>query len=166
MIHRVLPVLLSCLAIACGGEPPGGDPEVPVHVGVVALDEHDLPVVILEESEGSRWLPIWIGAAEAHSIAVALEQTPLPRPNTHDLASQLILGLAGELSRVVVTELRAGTYFATLTVDTPDGPVTLDSRPSDAIALALRARAPIFVRASLLDPRIDERPLARPERRI
>jgi hypothetical protein len=120
-------------------------------VGVVAVDEHNLPVVVLEEQDGPRLLPIWIGTAEARSIAAEMEQKPAPRPNTHDLAKRIIQGLDGEIVRVVVSDLRNGTYFATIVMLSRGETVDIDARPSDAIAIALRVDAPIFVRASLLD---------------
>jgi bifunctional DNase/RNase len=95
-----------------------------------------------------------------------MEQHTAPRPDTHDLASQLILGLAAELDHVIVTELKNGTYFATIVLDAPSGVVDVDARPSDAIAIALRAKAPIFVRASLLDGNRAQPAASRPERRI
>jgi hypothetical protein len=146
-------ILLLAVAGLLGCEEPQRelDSDVRVRVQIVAVDEHDLPVVVLEEEGGGRWLPIWIGPAEARSIAHQMEQKPAQRPNTHDLAKRLILGLDGELVRVVVTELRNNTYFATIVLNTPSGTVDIDARPSDAIAIALRSEAPIFVRASLLD---------------
>jgi len=162
------PLLLLPLAglIACGEDPEVTDPSVPVRVSIVAVDEHNLPVVVLEEDGGPRWLPIWIGTAEARSIASEMEKEHSPRPNTHDLAQRIIQDLEGELLRVVVTELRGGTYFARLVLRSGGETFDVDARPSDAIAIALRARAPIFVRASLLDA---ERPRAagdQPEQRI
>jgi bifunctional DNase/RNase len=146
-------ILLLAVAglLGCEDPPPELDPDVRVHVGIVAVDAHDLPVVVLQEEGGGRSLPIWIGAAEARSIARQMERKPALRPNTHDLAKQLILGLDGEIVRVVVTELRNNTYFATIALNTRNGAVDIDARPSDAIAIALRSEAPIFVRASLLD---------------
>jgi bifunctional DNase/RNase len=167
MGFRGLLLIAGIGALACGDSPTEPDPNIPVHVGVVAIDQNDLPVVILEEDEGSRWLPIWIGSSEARSIALAMEEYSPKRPNTHDLAGQLILGLAAELDRVVVTDLKNGTYFATIVLKSSHGTVDVDSRPSDAIAIALRAKAPIFVRNSLLEgERGVERTEARPERRI
>ncbi|MEM7409028.1 MAG: bifunctional nuclease family protein [Myxococcota bacterium] len=116
------------------------------HVG---LDANSSPVVVLEELAGERWLPIWIGSAEAHSIGVHMAEHEAPRPNSHDLAQSLIEGLSGEVERVAVTELRSGTYYATLTLRRSDGPVDIDARPSDAIAIALRTGAPIYVREHL-----------------
>jgi hypothetical protein len=123
-------------------------------------------VVVLEEDHGSRQLPIWIGSSQARSIALAMAQQRAKRPDTHDLASQLILGLAAELDHVVVTDLENGTYFATIVLDSANGTVGVDARPSDAIAIALRTEAPIFVRASLLDERRAQPATSRPERRI
>jgi bifunctional DNase/RNase len=137
--------------LACGDATTDSDPDVPVSVGVVAVDEHNLPVVVLEEQGGPRLLPIWIGTAEARSIAAEMEQKPSPRPNTHDLAKRIIQGLDGEIVRVVVSDLRNGTYFATIVMLSRGETVDIDARPSDAIAIALRVDAPIFVRASLLD---------------
>ena len=160
-------LLLISLAslLACNEADRDVDPNVPVRVSLVGVDEHDLPVVVLQEEDGARWLPIWIGTAEARSIALEMEQQPALRPNTHDLAEQLILGLEGEMVRVVVTELRNGTYFATIVLRSASGTVDIDARPSDAIAIALRSEAPIFVRASLLDGKRTE-PIVGPERTI
>jgi bifunctional DNase/RNase len=151
MLVRSLFLLALTGLLACGEPPADSDPNVPVSVGVVAVDENDLPVVVLEEQGGPRLLPIWIGAAEAHSIAVEMERKPAIRPNTHDLAARLIRGLEAKIVRVVVTELRNGTYFARIVLLSHGEIVDIDSRPSDAIAIALRVHAPIFVRASLLN---------------
>ena len=164
-VHALLLLALTGL-LACDDAPTNPDPDVPVSVGVVAVDEHNLPVVILEEQGGPRLLPIWIGAAEARSIAVEMEQKPALRPNTHDLATRLIQSLEGEIVRVVVTELRNGTYFATIVLLSRDEIVDVDARPSDAIAIALRVGAPIFVRASLLNRERSEPVADRAERQI
>jgi len=164
-VHALLLLALTGL-LACDDAPTNPDPDVPVSVGVVAVDEHDLPVVVLEEQGGPRLLPIWIGAAEARSIAVEMEQKPALRPNTHDLATRLIQSLEGEIVRVVVTELRNGTYFATIVLLSRDEIVDVDARPSDAIAIALRVGAPIFVRASLLNRERSEPVADRAERQI
>lgn len=166
MAFRELLLIAAASFVACGAPTSEFDLDVPVHVGIVAIDEHGLPVVILEEDHGSRRLPIWIGTAEARSIALAMERQRAKRPDTHDLAGQLILGLAAELDRVVVTELKDGTYFATIVLASDDGTVDVDARPSDAIAIALRAAAPIFVRASLLDEPRAQPTASRPERHI
>jgi hypothetical protein len=145
-----LVLALAPLGSGCGrvddSEPAS---EVRVRVDRVVVDDHDTPVVVLEEEGGTRWLPIWIGSAEARSIALEMEALHPPRPNTHDLARDLIHGLDAEVVRVVVTELRDGTYYASLHLRSDAGVVRIDSRPSDAIAIALRADAPIFVREPL-----------------
>jgi bifunctional DNase/RNase len=151
MALRVLACLILLLPVGCGEELPSQDSEVPVRVGMVAVDNSNVPVVILEEEGGERWLPIWIGTAEARSIAAEMEEHDPPRPNTHDLAKSLISGLEGEVERVVVTELRNGTYYALLFLRANGQVVEFDSRPSDAIAIALRTQAPIFVRARVFD---------------
>jgi len=141
--------LLLLLALACGPGP-GPTIEVPVEVRLVGHDAQDLPVVLLAEIGGERWLPIWIGPAEARSIQIGIEGVAVPRPNTHDLAQRVIHRLHGELARVVITELRDGTYYALLTLQRDGERLEIDARPSDSIALALRAGAPIFVREELL----------------
>ena len=143
--------LLLLIHAGCSGPEPPAVEDVLVEVSLVTLDADRTPVVILQDKPGSRRLPIWIGTAEARSIALEIENYQTPRPNTHDLANRVIQGLDGEVIRVVVTELRAGTYYASLFLRVRSGTVEVDSRPSDAIAIALRADAPIFVRASLFD---------------
>lgn len=149
--------LVAVLAIACA-EPRGGsaEPEVPVRVGSVGLDRFNSPVVVLEERDGSRVLPIWIGAAEAASIATHLQHQRPPRPNFHDLAQRLIQSVDAEVVRVVVTELRSGTYYATLVLRANGKLVEIDVRPSDGIAVAVRLDAPILVRESLFESADEE----------
>jgi hypothetical protein len=142
---------LLLLPLACGVESPAHEDDVAVRVGMVALDNSNVPVVILEEEDGERMLPIWIGSSEASSIASQMEEIQPPRPNTHDLARSLIRELHGEVLRVVVTELRDGTYYAVLSLRANGSLLQIDSRPSDAIAIALRTGAPIFVRAPVFD---------------
>jgi len=153
---RLLLLALLALAAACAGRDPTPPDDVLVRVDRVALDANHAPVLVLEEREGPRWLPIWIGTAEAHSIALQIEDRSSPRPNTHDLAQRLIRGLEGTVERVVVTDLKRGTYFAVLSLRTGDRVVEIDSRPSDAIAIALRSGAPVFVRARLFTETGDE----------
>ncbi len=152
MPRRALPwISLLLLSAACGPGSPAHEDDVPVKVRMVTLDNSNVPVVVLEEEGGDRILPIWIGSFEARSIASEMEsQTPV-RPNTHDLAKTLIVQLHGEVVRVVVTELRDGTYYAVLSLEVAGDLHQLDSRPSDAIAIALRTGAPIFVRAPVFD---------------
>jgi len=135
---------------ACGGRE-AANPDIAVKVDSVVLDERvGSPVVVLQEWEGERSLPIWIGLAEAQSIASEMENVRPERPNTHDLATRLIDGLQGKVERVVVTELRGGTYFATIFLRARGRTIEVDSRPSDAIAIALRTGAPLFARDDLL----------------
>lgn len=107
-------------------------------------------VVLLQERDGDRALPIWIGRAEADAIAAHLQGIARERPLTHDLAASLVPALGGSLRRVQVTHVHHGTFFAELHLAREKGPVLVDARPSDAIALALRLGAPIFVAESLL----------------
>jgi hypothetical protein len=146
-------ILALLAALACGPRSGPAPPEVPVEVDSVAVDRASgSPVVILEEVSGNRRaLPIWIGFAEAHSIAAEMEHRRPPRPNTHDLAKQLVDRLEGAVERVVVTELRDGTFYAVLFLVAHGRVLEVDARPSDAIALALRFGAPLFVREPLFD---------------
>ncbi|MEN8181177.1 MAG: bifunctional nuclease family protein [Myxococcota bacterium] len=145
-------LLLALLALVACSKPPDAASEVAVKVGFVAVDERaGSPVVLLEEWEGTRSLPIWIGIAEARSIASEMEKREPPRPNTHDLAKRLIEGLDATLVRVVVTELREGIYYATLVLQAEGRTLEIDSRPSDAIAIGLRMQAPLYARESLFE---------------
>lgn len=151
--------LAAILAVACSDLPSEpAEREVPVRVGSVGVDRFNSPVVILEEQDGARLLPIWIGPAEAGSIAAHLQQKPTPRPNFHDLAKRVIQSVNAELVRVVVTELRGGTYYATLSLRTNGRVIDIDVRPSDGIAVAVRLDAPILVRESLLEEVEDDLP--------
>jgi bifunctional DNase/RNase len=109
------------------------------------------PVVILREKEGTRVLPIWIGPAEASAIAMELQGVKAQRPLTHDLLKQVIVGLGGDLRRVVISSVKENTYFAELLIRREDQVFQVDARPSDSIALALRLNAPIFTSDRLLD---------------
>jgi uncharacterized protein len=109
------------------------------------------PVVFLQEPESRRSLPIFIGAAEATAIAYAIEHFQVPRPMSHDLLRDVVVALGATLERVVVTEVREGTYYAELHLLKQQEPVVVSARPSDAIALAARTGSPIFVADDLLD---------------
>ena len=113
-------------------------------------------VVVLEEKGGERALPIWIGRPEAEAIAAHLNGVKRERPMTHDLAQSIINGLGGLLRRVQVTRVHEGTFFAELHLNKGGQPVLVDARPSDAIALALRLGAPIFVADGLFQDDGDE----------
>ncbi len=144
-------IALLLLALGCGEREGTANGDVAVRVDRIAIDDHGVPVVVLEEERGPRWLPIWIGTAEARSIALQMEERSSPRPNSHDLARAMIRGLDASVERVVVTELRDGTYYAVLGMAANGRVVEIDARPSDAIAIALRDGAPIFVRDSLFE---------------
>ena len=144
-------LLTLVLQAACADPEPAPEAEIPVRVGTVVLDQRNAPVVILEEEHGTRALPIWIGTAEATSIASQINNQRPPRPNFHDLAQRVIDKLDAEVERVVVTELRGGTYYAELTLRSRGRSIEIDVRPSDGIAVALRAQAPILVRASVFE---------------
>lgn len=113
-------------------------------------------VVVLEEKVGERMLPIWIGRPEAEAIAAHLNGVERERPMTHDLAASMVAGLGGLLRRVQVTRVLKGTYHAELHLTRGGAPTIVDARPSDAIAIALRLEAPIFVAESLFDEGSDE----------
>jgi uncharacterized protein len=102
------------------------------------------PIVLLKTVDEDRFLPIWIGQAEAAAILMRLQGATPQRPMTHDLLSDVVSELKGEVVRVTVTELRENTYFARITIVQDGNELEIDSRPSDAIALAVRAEAPIF----------------------
>jgi len=118
-----------------------------VHMKVrgVALDQQMNPVVLLVDQTETLALPIWIGQAEATAIAMELQGVKAPRPMTHDLLRSVLQTLAISVTRIVVTEVKDSTYFAEIHLAGNGTPLIIDSRPSDAIALALRSEAPIFV---------------------
>lgn len=120
-------------------------------VGVRVELPHNQPIVLLKETTGERFLPIWIGAVEATSIAFALQGVETARPMTHDLMKDLLDALTVSVTRIVVTELRDGTFYAEILMAGPEGETTVSSRPSDAIALAVRAGVPVFAEEGVLD---------------
>lgn len=120
-------------------------------VGVRVELPHNQPIVLLKETGGERFLPIWIGAVEATSIAFALQGVETARPMTHDLMKDLLDALSVTADRVVVTELKDGTFYAELLLDGPTGRTTVSSRPSDAIALAVRAGIPVYAEEAVLE---------------
>jgi bifunctional DNase/RNase len=109
------------------------------------------PIVLLKTQEGNKFLPIWIGHSEAAAILMRIQGANTPRPMTHDLLSELLGQLDAEVIRVAVTELRDNTFFAVITVQQNGSEIEIDSRPSDAIALAVRAEAPIFVADDVIE---------------
>jgi bifunctional DNase/RNase len=104
-----------------------------------------MPIVILKDAASDAVLPIWVGVYEANAIALEIEKVATPRPMTHDLIRNVLIGLNTEVRRVVVTELRDDTFYAVIWVEREGRIVSIDSRPSDALALALRVDCPIFV---------------------
>ncbi|HSJ44873.1 MAG TPA: bifunctional nuclease family protein [Euzebyales bacterium] len=119
-------------------------------VGVRVELPHNQPIVLLKEQTGFRFLPIWIGAPEATSIAFALQGVAMPRPLTHDLLRNVLADLSVDVERIVVTELRDGTFYAEIELVQGGRTVKVSSRPSDAIALAVRASVPIFAEEAVL----------------
>jgi len=111
----------------------------------------NVPIVILREAEGERSLPIWVGIFEAHAIAREIEEFQTPRPMTHDLIKNIINGVKGRVTRILVSDLRDNTFFAEILLAINGSEISIDSRPSDAIALALRMSAPIFVEEKVLE---------------
>lgn len=125
---------------------------IEMFVGGLMLDPNtQAPVVVLKDESGEIILPIWIGVAEATSIASAIKKLAMARPLTHDLMYDALNQLGARIERVMITELKESTYYAELAVSVGERALILDARPSDAIALALRASAPIFVTQSVLD---------------
>jgi uncharacterized protein len=119
---------------------------VEMKVRGLALDPmSNMPIIILRDEEDKRSLPIWVGIFEANAIALELEKIPTPRPMTHDLIKNILETIDARVTKVVVTDLRDNTFFAALHLQIGDHEYTVDSRPSDAIALALRVAAPIYV---------------------
>jgi bifunctional DNase/RNase len=111
------------------------------------------PIVILRDKDGQKVLPIWVGIFEANAIALQIENIATPRPMTHDLLRNVIHDLRAEVKKIVVCDLQENTFYALiyLALDGNGDTVAIDARPSDAIALALRTRAPIFVEDSVID---------------
>jgi bifunctional DNase/RNase len=121
--------------------------EIEVKIRALMMDPNSgTPIIILKDVQSDTMLPIWVGAYEANAIALEIEKIAPPRPMTHDLLRNLIVELGVQVDRVVVTSLRDNTFFAVIEMHNSDGDkMVLDSRPSDAIALALRADCPIYV---------------------
>ena len=110
----------------------------------------NIPIVILKDSDSDTVLPIWVGVYEANAIALEIEKVSTPRPMTHDLLKNLLIGLETTVRKVVVTELRDDTFYAVIWLDRGGEIISIDSRPSDALALALRMDCPIYVEEEVL----------------
>lgn len=111
----------------------------------------NMPVVILRDTEKGHFLPIWVGIFEANAIALEMEKVQTPRPMTHDLLKNVLAELHARVERVVINDLRENTFFARIHLIQKDSTLQIDSRPSDAIALALRSQAEIFVEEDVLE---------------
>ena len=109
------------------------------------------PIVLLKTADGNKFLPIWIGHPEAAAILMKLQGATTPRPMTHDLVTEMLGQLDAQVVRITVTELKENTFYASITVQQNGSEIEIDSRPSDAIALAVRADAPIFAADAVID---------------
>jgi uncharacterized protein len=118
--------------------------------GLMVDPNTNMPIVILKDVASDTVLPIWVGVYEANAIAIEIEKLGAPRPMTHDLTRNIIQNMNGHLDRIVITELKDDTFYAVLWVTQSGEPLTVDARPSDAIALALRADCPIYVAEQVL----------------
>jgi hypothetical protein len=111
----------------------------------------NMPIIILRDKDGQRVLPIWVGVFEANAIALQIENVTTPRPMTHDLLRNVIQDLRGRIEKIVVSDLKDNTFYALIYLTVGGEVMAIDARPSDAIALALRSRAPIFVEEKVID---------------
>lgn len=121
-------------------------------IGIRVKVPHNQPIVVLKEHDGNRYLPIWIGIVEASAIGLAMQGVESPRPMTHDLLAQVFITFAATVHRVDIVDLQAGTFYAEIHLTGPDGrALTIDARPSDAIALAVRLGIPVRVSEAVMD---------------
>jgi len=111
----------------------------------------NMPIVILKDKGGDRVLPIWVGVFEANAIALQIENIATPRPMTHDLLRNILTEIEADVKRIVVCELRGNTFYAMIYLDRGGETMAIDARPSDAIALALRTKAPIFAEDAVVE---------------
>ncbi len=111
----------------------------------------NMPIVVLKDKEGDRVLPIWVGVFEANAIALQIENISTPRPMTHDLLRNILSEIEADVQRIVVCELKENTFYAMIYLDREGQTMAVDARPSDAIALALRTKAPIFVEDDVVE---------------
>ncbi len=119
--------------------------------GLMLDPTSNLPIVILRDEASNSFLPIWIGVFEANAIALRIEGVETPRPMTHDLMRAFLQDLGVTVTKILISDLRDNTFFAEIHLTFDQRELTIDSRPSDALALALRAEAPIFVRQTVLE---------------
>jgi hypothetical protein len=119
--------------------------------GLMVDPDTNMPIVILKDRDGQRILPIWVGLFEANAIALQIENVSTPRPMTHDLLRNVIADLQATVQKIVVCDLQENTFFALIYLSLNGDSVAVDARPSDAIALALRTKAPIFVEERVIE---------------
>jgi bifunctional DNase/RNase len=124
--------------------------------GLIIDPVSDMPIIVLKKPDGDEVLPIWVGMFEANAIAQQLEHVVPPRPQTHDLMCSILETMRARLQRIVITELRDSTYYAILHVEREGESFEIDARPSDAMVLALRTKAPIFVEEAVLEASAEE----------
>ncbi|MBS1815712.1 MAG: bifunctional nuclease family protein [Acidobacteria bacterium] len=128
------------------------DPDVEVRIRGLMMDPvTNMPMIVLKDTASDAVLPIWVGIFEANAIAMEIEKAGVPRPMTHDLLRSAIRALDAEITKVVVSALKEDTFYAIVWLDRNGETITLDARPSDALALALRADCPIFVARSVME---------------
>ena len=125
---------------------------VEMKVRGLALDPvSNMPIIILRDEEDKRSLPIWVGIFEANAIALQIEKIVTPRPMTHDLLKSMLVNMHASVEKVVITDLKENTFYALIFLNYDGKVVPIDSRPSDAIALALRTGSPIFVKSDVIE---------------
>jgi len=147
----IIAALLSLFTSSCQAEEKVEE-IVEVEVRNVRFDHFsNTSVVILQDKDKKKAMPIWVGTAEAQAIVLEMEGVPRPRPLTHDLLKNILQDVGVVFEKVVVSDLKESTYYARIYLTSADKPIEVDSRPSDAIALALRFHKPIFVARSLMD---------------
>ena len=140
-------------------EPPGGINAMSYQNDMILMKVEGLvfdpltntPIIILKNADGSKSLPIWVGYPEATAIALEMESVATPRPMTHDLIKNIITTLKATVNRIVINDLKNNTFYAVISISINGNTLEVDSRPSDAIAVALRVNAPIFVTQNVLD---------------
>ncbi|MCL6476887.1 MAG: bifunctional nuclease family protein [Peptococcaceae bacterium] len=120
-----------------------------LYIKGIAYDINSNPIILLTNEQEDKVLPIWVGILEAHSIAMAIEGAPIQRPMTHDLIFNILHDLGVSVASVVISDIKENTFHAELHLSTPGGEKVIDSRPSDAIALALRSSAPVYLNDKL-----------------
>jgi bifunctional DNase/RNase len=164
-LGRVLAVLLAIVPVSCRAATRVEEEPVLVEVRQVGFDHvSNSPVVILQDVSKTKMMPIWVGPFEAQAISLELDGTSPARPMTHDLMKNILEQVGVSFEKVIVSELKGSTYYARIHLTTAGKPFEVDSRPSDAIALALRFHRPIFIARALFDAAFGlPSPAARPE---